>query len=30
LGRRYVGIEVDPGFAQRSQERLLAAQHQTG
>jgi site-specific DNA-methyltransferase (adenine-specific) len=30
LGRRYVGIEVDPGFAKRSRERLLAVQHRTG
>jgi site-specific DNA-methyltransferase (adenine-specific) len=30
LARRYVGLEVDPGFAQRSRERLLAVQHQTG
>jgi site-specific DNA-methyltransferase (adenine-specific) len=30
LGRRYVGIEINPDFAQRSRERLLAVQHRTG
>jgi DNA modification methylase len=28
LGRRYIGIEINPDFAQRSQERLLNAGEQ--